>query len=88
MPLQLDRLLMAKRLFNGVVVAQCPACAEVGQDHDGNHLKVLPDGRYCCVVFPGKDGKEHRRAIFRLAGVRSNSRPPIKFVYTLKVRPA
>ena len=78
---------MSKRLFSGVVIAQCPACAALGQDHDGNHLKVLADGRYCCVVFPGKDGKEHRREIFRLVGQRSNARPPLKMCYTVKVHP-
>lgn len=85
MPLKLDQLQLVKRLHNGVIIAQCPACAAVGQDHHGNHLKVLNDGRYCCVVHPGKDGKQHRKEIFRLVGDRQRERPPLRLVYTVKV---
>jgi hypothetical protein len=88
MSLQTDRLLLAKRLHNGVIIAQCPACAAAGQDHDGNHLKVYVDGRFCCVVFPGKDGKEHRREIFALIGKGGDSRPPLKMIYSVKACPA
>jgi hypothetical protein len=86
MPLYLDRLESVKALSNGVLIARCPACAQAGQDDAGNHLKVYRDGRFACVVHPGKDGKAHRKAIWSLVGKHGNSRPPLKFVYTVKVR--
>jgi hypothetical protein len=90
MPLILEKLEAAKRLANGVTVARCPACAAAGQDASGNHLKIFRSGQYACVVFPGKDGKEHRKQIFALAGHHGNSKagPPLKLVYSVKIRPA
>ncbi len=49
-------------------VARCPACAEQGHDQKGEHLVIMPDGRFGCVTCPGAVGKEHRRRIFALAG--------------------
>lgn len=51
------------------VVARCPACAETGQDKQGNHLIHYDDGRFGCVRYQGADGKEHRSRIFQLVGV-------------------
>ena len=85
MPLLIEKLESVKPLHNGTIIARCPACAASGQDHDGNHLKVKPDGRFCCVVHPGKDGREHRREIFRLVGKHGLCRPPLKLVYSVKV---
>jgi hypothetical protein len=88
MPLFIEKLESVKRLANGVVIARCPACAKAGLDAHGNHLKVYRDGEFACVVNPGKDGKAHRREIWALVGKHGNSRPPIKFVYTVRVAPA
>ena len=86
MPLVISFLEKAKRSSNGVVIARCPACAAAGQDHQGNHLKVYPDGRYGCVLFPGKEGKLHRQHIFQLVGDRDGKRPPIALTYSLKLK--
>ena len=61
------------QLQRGKVIARCPACAEVGMDRAGTHLMVLPDGRFGCVLNPGKAGEEHRRRIWLLAGVREEA---------------
>ncbi|QIF02436.1 DUF3987 domain-containing protein [Roseimicrobium sp. ORNL1] len=59
------------------VIAQCPACNELGKDASGDHLVIFPDGRFACVVFSGSgvDAMEHRQRIFQLAGVGSNAAP-------------
>ena len=85
MPLLIEKLESVKHLANGILIARCPACAAAGQDHDANHLKVYRDGEFACVVNPGKDGKQHRKEIFRLAGKHGNTRPPLKLVYSIKV---
>lgn len=66
MSLNLAKLEKVRKLDGGIVQARCPACAELGQDGTGNHLRVLPDGRFGCCVHP-KDG-EHRKRIFALVG--------------------
>jgi hypothetical protein len=85
MPLNIHQLEKARRSGNGVVIARCPACAAAGQDHQGNHLKVYPDGRFGCVLFPGKEGRLHRQHIFQLVGDRDGTRPPLKLTYSLKL---
>jgi hypothetical protein len=57
-----------RTLDGGIVQARCPACAEDGQDRKGEHLRILPDGRFGCCVHP-KDG-DHRKKIFALAGCK------------------
>lgn len=52
---------------SGVVKAACPACREMGEDNTGNHLQIKADGRFGCAKYP-RD-REHRKSIFRLAGV-------------------
>lgn len=49
-------------------LARCPACAERGHDEKGEHLVIMPDGRFGCVAFPGAAGKDHRRRVSALAG--------------------
>jgi hypothetical protein len=56
------------------IEARCPACAEAGHDKSGNHLTVYPSGAFACVQFPKDQGKEHRKRIFALAGVRDKKR--------------
>jgi hypothetical protein len=68
MSLNVQKLEKVRRLAGGIVQARCPACAEGGQDRQGEHLRVYPDGKYGCCVHP-KD-REHRKRIFALAGVR------------------
>jgi hypothetical protein len=79
--LDLRKLVQVRRLGDGSVVARCPACAAGGEDRDGNHLVVYPDGRFGCVVYPGKDGWLHRKRIWAMAGDEKGRRPPpvIKF---------
>jgi hypothetical protein len=52
----------------GKIIARCPACAEDGHDEKGEHLSIMADGRFGCVVCPGEAGKAHRRRIAQLAG--------------------
>ena len=52
----------------GKIVARCPACAEIGQDKQGNHLILYDDGRFGCVKYQGTEGIEHRKRIFQLVG--------------------
>jgi hypothetical protein len=50
------------------VVARCPACAEIGQDRQGNHLILYDNGRFGCVKYQGTERIEHRKRIFQLVG--------------------
>lgn len=86
MPLMISQLQKAKHSGNGVVIARCPACAATGQDHQGNHLKVYPGGRFGCVLFPGKEGRLHRQHIFQLVGDVDGKRPPLKLSYTVRMK--
>lgn len=71
MSLDLTRLENARER-GGKTTARCPACAEAGNDTKGEHLVIMPDGRFGCVAHPGAAGKVHRQRIFALAGVRSS----------------
>jgi hypothetical protein len=66
MSLDRTKLEKVRDLANGGLQARCPACAEAGQDHKGEHLRISSEGKFGCCVFPG-DGK-HRSRIFALAG--------------------
>lgn len=66
MSLDRSKLRNLRELGSGGCQAQCPACAEAGQDKKGEHLRMSADGRFGCCVFPGD--REHRRRIFALAG--------------------
>jgi hypothetical protein len=56
----------------GKTVARCPACALSGGDRKCEHLVINEDGRFGCVVYPGRgpDAKAHRRRIFEICGDR------------------
>ena len=49
-------------------IARCPACAERGHDEKGEHLVIMANGAFGCVVCPGDAGKSHRQRIHALAG--------------------
>src|SRR5215471_15600559 len=66
MSLDRKKLEKVRDLANGGLQAQCPACAEVGQDRKGEHLRISPDWKFGCCVFPGD--RKHRSRIFALAG--------------------
>ena len=66
MSLDRSKLHKLRGLGSGGWQAQCPACAEAGQDRKGEHLRISPEGKFGCCVFPGN--REHRRRIFALAG--------------------
>src|SRR5262249_38417494 len=66
MSLDRTRLQKVRDLANGGLQAQCPACAEVGQDRKGEHLRISPEGKFGCCVFPGD--RKHRSRIFALTG--------------------
>ncbi|HWI57992.1 MAG TPA: hypothetical protein VNZ22_12255 [Bacillota bacterium] len=85
MSLNLQKLTKVRRRPNGTLLAQCPACAAAGQDRQGQHLVVYPDGRFGCAVHPGPEGRPHRQEIWRLAGERAPySRPPLVLKFTVK----
>jgi hypothetical protein len=69
MSLDLNKLERVVELAEGVIRARCPACAESGSDRTGEHLRIYPDGKFGCCVFP-RD-REHRKRIFALVGERS-----------------
>lgn len=48
-------------------IGRCPACAENGDDRRGNHLAILPSGKFACAAYPGDS--DHRRRVFALVGV-------------------
>jgi hypothetical protein len=60
---------------DGKITARCPACAEEGRDATGNHLCLLTNGVFTCIIHPGDEGAEHRKRIFALAGIRGSGFP-------------
>ncbi len=66
MSLDRTKLQKVRELGSGGLQAQCPACAESGQDRKGDHLRISPEGKFGCCVFPGD--RKHRSRIFALAG--------------------
>src|SRR5262252_3100920 len=66
MSLDRTKLQKLRDLASGGLQAQCPACAEAGQDRKGEHLRISPEGKFGCCVFPGD--RKHRGRIFALAG--------------------
>ena len=58
--------------------ARCPACAEQGHDHKGNHLSIDEQGRFTCVLYTGEGGKCHRKRIFELTGIKGHMNKTIK----------
>jgi len=80
MSLDIKKLQNVKRLGGGKIEARCPACAEIGHDKKGNHLCILPSGKFGCVKHP-KD-HEHNSRIHALAG---EARKPFNRNFKLRV---
>lgn len=55
------------------ITARCPACAAAGNDRTGEHLVILPSGKFGCGACPGDH--DHRRQIFAAAGIKGDRRP-------------
>lgn len=72
MSLDISKLQCLADAADGGKQARCPACAELGHDRKGEHLRIYADGRFGCCVHP-KD-REHRKRIFALVG---DSRPQV-----------
>jgi hypothetical protein len=85
MSLDVNRLEKVRELGRGEVQARCPACAEAGADHKGEHLRIYPDGRFGCCVHP-KD-KGHRSRIFALAGDHSPRRFTVRVAKSVHGNP-
>lgn len=79
------KLERVRHLSGGGIEARCPACAAADEDNHGNHLKIDAQGRFCCVKYMGADGKQHRREIWKIAGVKDGKGktefrpPPIRY---------
>ncbi len=80
MSLDLSQLQCLAETGDGGQQARCPACAELGHDRKGEHLRIYADGRFGCCVHP-KD-REHRKRIFALAGDRQPQTIRVKMVQT------
>lgn len=86
MALDIKKLRGVKEEPGGKIIAQCPACAEEGGDtSECNHLIIYPDGRFGCVLYPGSEGSDHRKEIFRLVGLRDDERP-LKVPRAIQIR--
>lgn len=81
MSIDLSQLQNVRRNGNKTI-AQCPACAEMGQDKKGNHLVISGDGKFACVMFQGASGHEHRKRMFRLVGIRESPQNTISVKHT------
>ena len=46
MSLDRTKLQKVRELANGGLQAQCPACAETGQDRKGEHLRISAEGKF------------------------------------------
>ena len=74
-------LLHKPRMQGGKTIAQCPACAETGNDSTGNHLFINSDGKFGCCLYAGADGDDHRKRIFELVGILDD-KPTKRKTYT------
>lgn len=68
MSIIISRLEKVKHRQSGKIVARCPACAEEGRDNKGEHLVVMPSGKFGCIANEGDAGADHRKRIFELTG--------------------
>ena len=59
------------------IIARCPACAELDQDHKGNHFFLDTSGHFGCVKYQGINGRDHRKRVFQLVGIKEPSKKAI-----------
>lgn len=80
MPLDTSKLVNYKASGGGKATAQCPACAAAGSDlHGKSHLVVFNSGAYGCAV---DSSVEHRKAIWKLAGLGTSGEYDPDTMYT------
>jgi hypothetical protein len=68
-----SKLENVKQRRNGQVKARCPQCAAEGSDKSGDHLLIEISGKFGCCIYPGDAGKEHRKQIFALVGIKDSN---------------
>ena len=68
MSIIISRLEQVKHRQSGKIIARCPACAEEGRDNKGEHLVIMPSGKFGCIANEGDAGADHRKRIFELTG--------------------
>jgi len=67
-------------------IARCPACKEQGHDNKGNHLSIDEQGRFSCVIYPGEVGKEHRKRIYELIGIKNGKEKSYSVSYNNEIK--
>ena len=85
MSLDTSKLQRFRKIDRKKSIARCPACAELGHDNKGEHLVIMCDGRFGCVVHPGAAGNDHRKRIYALVGDKDSAAPRCS---AIRVRPA
>lgn len=64
------------RCVSTKIIARCPACFAAGADKKGDHFFLnTVTGQFGCTVHEGESGREHRREIFRLIGIKGDPKP-------------
>jgi hypothetical protein len=66
------------RESNGKTTAACPVCRAAGSDKAGDHLVIMQDGKYGCLMHPGNAGAKHRKQIFAMVGVVEKKSAPFQ----------
>jgi hypothetical protein len=78
MIIDITKLEKVKASSNGWT-ARCPYCAsQNGGDKTGNHLSIMKDGRFNCIV--GSDDPNHNKGILSLVGANSDGNYTIEHV--------
>lgn len=86
MGLDIKKLREVKQEPRGRIIAQCPACAEEGMDRKCEHLIIYPDGKFGCALYPGHEGREHRKEIFRIAGIPDEGGKKLNVPKAIQIR--
>lgn len=61
MAYNLSKLQCVKKLPSGAVQSACPICRLSGSDRTGNHLSILPSGKFNCIVGSAGDPFHNRQ---------------------------
>ena len=64
----IEKLQNVRQREDGATLARCPACAEAGNDKNGDNLLIYPGGKFTCLAH--QEDAAHRQRIFALAGER------------------